>query len=289
MATDPVSLVSTDWLAANLDRSDLRVLDCTVFLHRTQHEPGYVVESGREHWRQGHIPGSGLADLTGDLCAVDTELRFAVPTPEQFALAMGNLGVGDGTQVVLYDAQGSMWAARVWWMLRWIGFDAAAILDGGWKAWRAEDRPISTDEPTHPPAVLTAHPRPRLIAGKEEVMAAVGSGSTCLIDALGAAQYRGEEHTYGRRGHIPGAANVPARDLVDAATGRFLGDDELATLLDGDRHARTVTYCGGGIAASAVAFALTRLGFDDVAVYTASLQEWTADPDAPLVTGSAAG
>jgi len=117
----------------------------------------------------------------------------------------------------------------------------------------------------------------------------VGSGSTCLIDALGAAQYRGEEHTYGRRGHIPGAANVPARDLVDAATGRFLGDDELATLLDGDRHARTVTYCGGGIAASAVAFALTRLGFDDVAVYTASLQEWTADPDAPLVTGSAAG
>jgi thiosulfate/3-mercaptopyruvate sulfurtransferase len=276
-------LVSTEWLAEH--RDEVVVLDCTVFLHPADNGHGYEAESGRERWAGGHIPGAGFADLTGDLCDKASPYRFMVPSPEQFTAAMGSLGVGDDTDVVLYDDNLAMWAARVWWMLRWVGFDRAAILDGGLRAWTDEGRPLSTDQPTHPPATLTPDPRPELIADKAEVLAAIGDESTCLIDALGAAQYAGEHNTYGRPGHIPGAANSPAIGLLDRGTGRFRPLDQLAAEFPDDRTARTITYCGGGIAASSDAFTLTRLGFTDVAVYTASLQEWVDDPDAPLVTG----
>lgn len=279
------TLVSTAWLAEHLADDDLVVLDCTVWL-RPAPEGGYRADSGRADHEAGHLPGAGFADLTGDLCDQSSPLRFAVPAPEQFATAMGALGVGDGRRAVLYDGNRSMWAARVWWMLRWVGFDDAALLDGGLRAWKAEGRPLETGPVTARPARLTPRPRPRLIADRDEVAAALDDGATCLIDALGPAQFRGEETTYGRPGHLPGARNAPAVDLLDPDSGRFRAPEELAARFDGDRTARTITYCGGGIAASADAFVLTRLGFDDVAVYTASLQEWAADPALPLVRGA---
>jgi thiosulfate/3-mercaptopyruvate sulfurtransferase len=281
------TLVSTDWLAGQLGQPDLVVLDCTVWL-RPADDGGYRSESGRASFEAGHIPGAGFADLTGELCGPGP-LRFAVPSPEQFAAAMGALGVGDGRRVVLYDQNRSMWAARVWWMLRWVGFDDAALLDGGWKAWSAEDRPVQGGPATAPrPATLTPRPRPQLIADRDEVRAAIGNGGTCLIDALGEDQYRGEVNTYGRPGHIPGATNTPAAKLVDR-TGRYLPLEELAERFPADRTKRVVTYCGGGIAASSDAFVLHRLGFEDVAVYTASLQEWVTDPANPLTVEPATG
>ena len=278
------TLVSTDWLAEHLGDDDLVVLDCTVWL-RLAEGGGYVADSGRPDFDTAHLPGAGFADLTGDLCDRSSPLRFAVPAPEQFAAAMGALGVGDGRRVVLYDQNRSMWAARVWWMLRWVGFDRAALLDGGLRAWNLEGRPTESG-PARParPATLTARPRPHLIAGRDEVLAAVGDGATCIIDALGEAQYRGEVDTYGRPGHIPGASNTPAFDLVDRDTGRYLPLEVLRRRFPDDPARRTITYCGGGIAASSDAFVLTRLGFTDVAVYTASLQEWVTDPANPMVT-----
>lgn len=274
-------LVSTDWLADHLDDPDLVVLDCTVWL-KPADGGGMRSISGRADYDNGHLPSAGFADLTGDLCDGDSPLRFIVPTPEQFCAAMGALGVGDDSRVVLYDHNHSMWAARVWWMLRWAGFDRAALLDGGQKAWTAEGRPLSSEPATMPAATLTPRPRPELIASQDDVLAAIDDEATCLIDALGEAQYRGEQDTYGRPGHIPGASNRPAIGLLDE-TGRYRPLDELAAMFDGDREARTITYCGGGIAASSDAFVMTRLGFTDVAVYTASLQEWAADPTNPLV------
>lgn len=280
------TLVSTDWLANELGAADLVVLDCTVWL-KPADGGGYRSVSGRDDYEGGHIPGAGFADLTGDLCDGRSPYRFVVPAPEQFAAAMGALGVDDASRVVLYDQNRSMWAARVWWMLRWIGFDNAALLDGGLKAWTLEQRPLATG--AAPAAQLgaagpTVRLRPRLIADRDEVLAAVEDGSTCIIDALGEAQYRGEVDTYGRTGHIPGASNTPAMDLVDRHSGRYLPLEELRRRFPADASARTITYCGGGIAASSDAFVLTRLGFDDVAVYTASLQEWVTDPANPLVT-----
>ncbi|HEC09814.1 MAG TPA: sulfurtransferase [Acidimicrobiales bacterium] len=275
-------LVSTSWLADHLHDPELVVLDCTVWLQPS--ESGYTSVSGLPDHEAGHIPGAGFADLTGDLCDNSGSIRFDLPSPEQFCAAMEKLGVGDDSRVVLYDRAMSMWAARVWWMLRWVGFDRAALLDGGFRAWQDEGRPISTEPADRQPGNLTPRPRPRVVTDRHEVMAAISDDSVSLIDALGESQFRGEEMTYRRPGHIPGATNTPAMALIDPGSGRYRPLEELATMFPGDRSARTVTYCGGGIAASSDAFTLVRLGYEDVAVYTASLQEWAADDSNPLVT-----
>jgi thiosulfate/3-mercaptopyruvate sulfurtransferase len=274
------SLVTTQWLSEHINDPDLVVLDCSVSVKPG--ESGVQIESGRADYEGGHIPSAGFADLMGDLSDGDSPLNFAVPTPEQFSAAMGALGVGDDSRVVLYDGSNSVWAARVWWMLRWVGFDRAALLDGGLGAWTAEGRSLSTEPANRPAKKLTSAPRPELIADRDEVLASIDDSAVSLIDALPEASYRGEMAMYGRPGHIPGASNVPAFALLDES-GRYRSHDELAALFDGDRNARAITYCGGGIAASSDAFIMIRLGFTDVAVYTASLQEWVADPANPMV------
>ncbi|MFT4989792.1 MAG: thiosulfate/3-mercaptopyruvate sulfurtransferase [Acidimicrobiales bacterium] len=273
-------LVSTGWLADRLGSRNLVVLDCTVFLKMGP--DGFVSESGRDNWALGQIPGAGFADLNEDLVDASSPHRYALPTPREFADAMQNLGVANRSRVVLYDDNGSMWAARVWWMLRWIGFDNVAILDGGLKAWKAVGHPVTTDYSAPSAGSLFVNERPETIADKAEVLAAIEDGSTCLIDALSPASFSGEVNAYGRAGHIPTARNASASALIDEKTGCYLPLDELRSRFPDDESARVVNYCGGGIAASSTAFVQTLLGFDDVAVYTASLQEWANDADAPM-------
>lgn len=278
------TLVSAEWLNRHLGDPDLIVLDCTVLVERDE-DGGLRSVSGRANYDEGHIPTAGFADLMGDLSDGDSPYQFAVPTPEQFVAAMSALGVGDDTRVVLYDSYNSAWAARVWWMLRWAGFDRAALLDGGLDAWTAEGRPLSTEPVTRSAGKLSLALRPELIADRDEVLASIEDDAVELIDALPEAHYRGEMSLYGRPGHIPSASNVPVFSLVDD-TGRYRSKDELATLFQSERDTRAINYCGGGIAASSNAFIMTRLGYTDVAVYTASLQEWAADPTNPLQTAS---
>ena len=275
------TLVTAEWLSQHLEDPDLVVLDCTVRVEPDE-DGDIQILSGRADYEGGHIPSAEFADLMDDLADDHSPNRFAVGTPEQFCAAMGALGVGDDSTVVLYDGNGSVWAARVWWMLRWVGFDRAALLDGGLKAWTDEDRPLSTEPANRPARQLTPAPRPELIADRDEVFAAIDNGAVSIIDALPEASYRGEMAMYDRPGHIPGASNIPALSLLEES-GHYRPHDELAAIFDGDRGARAITYCGGGIAASSNAFIMTRLGFTDVAVYTASLQEWAADPTNPMV------
>jgi thiosulfate/3-mercaptopyruvate sulfurtransferase len=274
------TLVTAEWLSQHLGDPDLVVLDCTVLVQ--QGEDGkFRTVSGRTNYETGHIPTAGFADLMGELSDGDSPLQFAVPTPEQFVAAMGALGVGDDTRVVLYDAGGSAWAARVWWMLRWVGFDRAALLDGGLTSWTAADRPLSTEPTNRPARNLSINLRPELIVDRDEVLAAIDDDTVSIIDSLPAAHYRGEMQMYDRPGHIPSASNIPVFSMLDD-TGRYRPTGELEAIFEGDRDGRAITYCGGGIAASSNAFVMTRLGFKDVAVYTASLQEWAADPANPL-------
>ena len=237
--------------------------------------------NGRASYETGHIPTAGFADLMNDLSDPDSRYQFGMPSPEQFAAGMERLGVGDDSRVVVYDTTNSSWAARVWWMLRWIGFDRAALLDGGLAAWTAAGGSLSTEPVERPHGSLTVNLRPELIADQEEVRAAIGNDATRLVDAMPAVHYRGEWAMYDQPGHIPGATNAPVSSLFDEA-GRFRSSDELAAIFGDDKGKRTITYCGGGIAASADAFALTRLGYKDVAIYAASLEEWTADPENPM-------
>jgi thiosulfate/3-mercaptopyruvate sulfurtransferase len=285
-ATDPDvtmdTLVTAEWLSQHIDDPDLVVLDSTVLIEQAE-DGSFRPVSGRAKYEAGHIPKAGFADLMGDLSDAASPLRFALPSPERFAAVMGALGVGDDTRVVLYDASGSVWAARVWWMLRWIGFDRAALLDGGLNAWTAEGRPLSTETVLRSARQLTPAVRPELIADRDEVFASIGDETIQLIDSLPETSYRGEASMYARPGHIPGASNIPYLSALDD-TGRYRSHDELAALFGADPSRRVITYCGGGIAASSNAFVLTRLGFTDVAVYAASLQEWAADPANPMET-----
>ena len=282
-------LVETGWLAERLDDPGVRVLECTVYLHPADAPGGYRVESGRTRWAEGHIPGAGFADLQADLSDQSASLRFMMPPAAQFAEAMAGYGVGEGVRVVLYDRFVNMWAARVWWMLRAFGFDDAAILNGGWRKWTREGRPVATDDRARPRRAFTARPRPELVADKAAVLAALGQERVCVLNALTEEQHRGTGGvSYGRPGRIAGTANVPARGLVDPETHAYLPDDALRAKFAeaGALDARgIVTYCGGGIAASSDAFALALLGRDDVAVYDASLSEWAADPSLPMEQG----
>lgn len=277
------ALVTAEWLARHVGEPGLVVLDCTVNVVQDA-SGGLRAESGRADFEQGHIPTAGFADLLTELSDRSSPVEFALPAPERLAAALGALGVGDGSRVVLYDSGQTGWAARVWWMLRWLGFDRAAILDGGLVAWELDGQPLSTAPADHPPRRLAPNVRPKLVADRDEVLAAVGDERVRLVDTLPAEHYRGDWALYARPGHIPTAMNLPSSELFDEQ-GRFRPDEELVELLGGDTEARHITYCGGGVAASANAFAMTRLGFRDVAVYTASLDEWAADAANPMVTG----
>ena len=179
-------------------------------------------------------------------------------------------------------------------MLRAIGFDDVAVLDGGFVRWVMEGRAVTTDVPRHPPARLDPHPRPGLFVGKAAVRAALGDSGIVLVNALSAEQHAGRGGvTYGRPGRIAGSVSVPARSLTDPATHAFLPRDRLraafeaaGVLSSGAAGARNVvTYCGAGIAASSDAFVLALLGASGVAVYDGSLEEWARDPACPMESG----
>ena len=272
------TLVSAEWLKKHINDPDLVLLDCTVVTIPDANDPrGLRNDSGRQDYELGHIPNAGFADLKDELCETKGPVEFDLLSPEQFCAAMGKLGVGDDSRVVLYDANYMGWAARVWWMLRWVGFDNAAILDGGLSAWTSTGNELSLEPVTRAVNTLTPNPRPELIADHDEVLASINDETVILIDTLPEPFYRGEMSIYPRPGHITGAVNIDGLSLLDKK-GYLLSQDELAAMHRFDHNARIISYCGGGIVASTDAFVLTRLGYNNVAVYMASLEEWTTDP-----------
>ena len=290
----PEHLVETDWLARNLGDPSLRILDCTVFLRRPEGDAGagrgaWRSESGLAQWSEGHIPGSVFADLISELSDSSSKLPFTMPPAGQFEAAMSRLGVGPGTRVVCYDGNLSMWAARVWWMLRAFGFDNAAVLNGGWRKWTTEGRPVSQEAAGYPPAEFVARPRPDLIATRDDVLAAIGDGESCIVDALTESQFQGHRPSpYGRPGRIASAVNVSAIAMVEPETHAYLPADKLRerfAAVGSTSAERVITYCGGGIAASSDAFILTLLGHERVAVYDGSLSEWAPDASLPMEAG----
>lgn len=277
-------LISAEWLYENLDNPNLVILDATVLVEVDEQGEMQTL-SGRPNYNNSHIPGAIFADLMGDLSEQDSELTFVLPSPEQFATAMGRLGVGNDSTVVIYSASFPSWSARVWWMLKWIGFDNAALLNGGFNAWTSAGYPTSAEKVEPQAKQLSINLRPELVADRNEVFSSIGNQSVTIVDSLPEASYNGEMQMYARAGHIPGAINVPDFNHLDE-DGKYRPVDELDMLYDADRRNRAITYCGGGVSASSVAFNMHRLGFENVAVYMGSLQEWAPDPDNPMLIGS---
>lgn len=286
---DPDAMVSTQWLEEHLSDPKLRVFDCTTYLlYETGTGRPYRVESGRRDYETAHIPGSAFLDLQGELSDQSSPFNFTMPPAEDLAARLAAKGVGNGHRIVLYARKNMQWATRVWWMLRAIGFDDAAVLDGGFDKWQAEGRPIAAGTEDYPPAALAARPRAGLFVGKAEVKAAIGDGGICTINALAPDLHSGENPRYGRPGRIPGSVNVPVASVVDPSSMTFRAPDAVAATfaaVGADRSKRIILYCGGGIAATLDAFLLHQLGYADLAVYDASMSEWAKDDALPIERG----
>lgn len=285
MRTDDRSLVDAKWLLAHRYDPTVRVYDCTVLLSPDPNGTGTRAESGRASYGSGHIEGAGFLDLLTDFADPDSPFRFTLPAVERFREKIEAAGVSDENTVILYDRRGTMWSARAWMMLRAFSFRGrAAVLDGGFQGWLAANGPVSTEPANYAAGTCTATQRHGVFTDKNDV----ASGEACVINALSAAQYRGEAGSshYGRPGRIAGSSNVPWESLLDPATGRLRSADELrSAFADVADHRRIITYCGGGIAASLDAFVLHLIGRDDVSVYDASLMEWSTDPTLPMEVG----
>ena len=281
----PEAIVETSWLADHLRDPALRVFDCTTYLrYETGTGRPYRIESGRADYEAAHVPGSAFLDLQGALSDTSSPFNFTMPAPEDLAVRLAAKGIGDASRVVLYARKNLQWATRIWWMLRAIGFDNAAVLNGGFDRWEAEGRPTESGTRDYAPATLTARPRPGLFVGREEVRAAIGDPAICTINALAPDLHSGENPRYGRPGRIPGSVNVPVGSVTEQ-TLAFRPAEEVAAAfaaVGADRSKRIVLYCGGGIAATLDAFLLHQLGHADLAIYDASMSEWAKDPSLPI-------
>jgi thiosulfate/3-mercaptopyruvate sulfurtransferase len=285
-------LISTAELAEILTQSDLRLYDCTTYLEPAAPGSGvpYRVVSGRQTFEAAHIPGANFMDLQGEFSDKTTALRFMMPGVAQLEAAFGRHGISANSRVVLYSIGTAMWATRFWWMLKSLGFDNVAVLDGGLDKWTAEHRDTESGlTGDYPPATFQAKPRPGFFADRNDVLAAMGDRGTVTVNALGPQFYRGlEPSRYGRPGRIPGSVNVPAATLVDATTKTFvpLADAETKFASQGfSRDKRVVAYCGGGISATVDLFMLHRLGYDKLTLYDASMGEWAVDDKLPIEVG----
>jgi thiosulfate/3-mercaptopyruvate sulfurtransferase len=284
----PEFLVDTAWLADHLADPDVLVFDCATHLIPDP-KITYQVVPAREDFEKGHIPGAQFVDLLRDVSDTSHRFRFMRQAPEDFAAAMRGFGVNNRSRIVTYSTANAWWATRLWWLLRVFGFDNAAVLDGGWQKWMREGRAVETG----PAAARTqgdfaVREVRDLMVDKQQVLAAIGDGGVCTLNALAPQQHTGGGgNSYGRPGRIAGSVNLPAAHLLNPETNEFLPADELQRRFAGvgamDRP--VITYCGGGIAASADALALVMLGHEGVKLYDASLSEWASDPNLPMETG----
>ncbi len=286
-------LVSAQWLSEHLGQPGLRVLDCTTYM--TPRPVGSsLISSGRPDWEASHIPGSQHIDIVDDLSDPQGKFPFTLACATQVSALLSRLGIQADDHIVLYGAKYLGMVARAWWVLRTLGHQKVSILDGGWEYWLSQGLPVSSQQQHYPATqyVLDGGTHDR-VASANDVQQAMEQSSATLINSLGPDQHAGSPSAthYGRPGRIPNSVNLPARFLTDASTQLMLTDDALLTLIaqagiPQDKNAPLITYCGGGIAASTVLFALHRLGWQDIRLYDNSLLEWSVDAARPMVCDS---
>jgi thiosulfate/3-mercaptopyruvate sulfurtransferase len=266
------------------------VFDASLVLHSPEFDGDYRRDSGYPRWLASHIRGSRHVDVSTQFSDVGATLHYTHPSPQNIADELARLGVGESDAVVVYDTTGTIWAARLWYLLRWIGV-SVRVLDGGLSGWIDAGLPTESDETPAPTALDSWSPRAIADAWitKDELLARAADDARPLVCGLPASSFFGTAPTrYSRRGRIPGSVNVSSRDLF-SPVGTVRPDDEIRA----EYQAAGVTadvpevllYCGGGISASANALTLASVGITRVRIYDGSLEEWSADSSLSLLTG----
>jgi thiosulfate/3-mercaptopyruvate sulfurtransferase len=277
------TLISTAVLASHMDDPAFAILDCRAKLDD-------LAWGGREH-AAAHIPGAVYADLTHDLSGPKTGTNGRHPLPDRDALAQTfcRLGVSTGVQVVAYDQENGMFASRLWWLLRWLGHDAVAVLDGGFKKWTAEARPTESGETHRAPRAFESSPRAHMAVDVQTVASHLGAAGRHLVDARAPERYRGDTEPIDKvGGHIPGAKNHFFQWNLDEQ-GLFRTPEHLRATINasiGDVPAdQIVCYCGSGVTACHNLLALEHAGLMGAKLYAGSWSEWSADPNRPVEKG----
>jgi thiosulfate/3-mercaptopyruvate sulfurtransferase len=274
------ALVTTAWLAAHLNDPDLRVVDATWYL------PHLKRDARTEH-RQAHIPGAVYFDID-EVKDTQNPLPHMLPAADEFARAVGALGIGSGDRVVIYGGRYGIASARAWWMFRIFGHEAVAVLDGGLPKWRADGRPLQAGEETPTPRQFTPSHRPELVRNLEAMRANVESRDEQVVDARSHGRFvaaEPEPRPGLRGGHIPGSVNVPYDSLFRPEDGTLLPARELRGVFAAaglDLAKPVVTTCGSGVSAAVLTLGLHVLGRRDVPVYDGSWTEWAGRTDTPV-------
>jgi thiosulfate/3-mercaptopyruvate sulfurtransferase len=277
------TLITTEALARHIDDPGFLVVDC-------RHDLADV-SAGERAYREAHLPGAAFAHLDRDLSGVKTGRTGRHPLPEVSALAdtFGRMGIDAKRQVIAYDQAGGVWASRLWWLLHWLGHDAAAVLDGGFDRWRAEGRPVTRVMPALRPATFVAQP-PTPIASADEILHHLDDGTLQVLDARAPERYRGDvEPIDPVAGHIPGARNRPYTENL-TPQGGFKPTQQLRSeynaLLAGRPASSVVHQCGSGVTACHNMLAMTIAGLPGSRLYPGSWSEWVADSARPVARGS---
>ncbi len=276
------TLISTEELAARLDGT-WTIVDCRFDLQNDAWGP--------DEYRRSHIPGAGYASLSRALAAPAGGSGGRHPLPDRRVLeaTFSRLGISAGRQVVAYDQETGMFASRLWWLLRYMGHDAVAVLDGGWTKWIREGRPTRAGEETIVKGAFTGQPREEMRVSVADVAAKVATGSALLVDARSPERFEGRSEPIDRvPGHIPGAVNLYYKEnmtdggeMLPAVTLR----ERFSSVLGGRPPDQTVMYCGSGVSACQNLLALEHAGITGVRLYVGSWSEWSSDPTRPVQTG----
>lgn len=289
------TLISPEKLNQNLDTPNWLIFDCRTNLA----DPA----QGRRDYEQGHIPSAIYADLNEDLCGPIltrpggfTETgRHPLPDVDTFVTTLNRWGVTNQTQVIAYDDKGGgLSAARLWWMLRWVGHDAVAVLDGGWQGWVSRQYSVSNWQNLGDRKLggkpFEARVRPELVVGAKEVMEArSGHSALSIFDSRAPERFRGETEPIDPvAGRVPGAQNAPYSD-TQTSEGFFRSPQDLKShfekLLGKAEGSHAVFYCGSGVTAAANVLALKHAGLGDAKLYAGSWSDWIADPSRPIAKG----
>jgi len=283
----PDALVTPGWLRDHLDEPQLQVIDIRGYV-RTEDAGGgrqrATYAGAPEEYAASHIPGAAFIDWTIDIVDPENAVKAQIAGPERFSEALGKAGVDEHIDVVAVDHAGGHFATRLWWALRYYGHERVAVLEGGFRAWERAGYAVESGVFTPRARTFRARARPELASTAEDVLTLVADGGRQIVDARDPATYSGAVQRGRRGGHIPGALNLPATELI-MPDGTWKEPQEIrevarAAGVDPDRP--VTAYCNGGVTATAVLFGLYRAGLADISNYDGSWNEWGERDDLPV-------